>query len=109
MVFLFEILPNTVPETVWEQGVPEGRTTQTNFIFLFLILADVFGRFRLNILFAMQSKEVWLENNIQRSFPTLFRKYILFLFDFGKDAFHKFNIFSRNYLKILFLLFRNII
>jgi len=69
MVFLFEILQNTVPETVWEQGVysvPEGRTAQTNFMFLFLILADVFWRFRLNILLVVHSKYFV---NIERSFP----------------------------------------
>jgi len=69
MVFLFEILQNTVPEIVWEQGVHsvlKGWTAQMNFMFLFLILADVFGRFRLNILLAMQSKYFV---NIERSFP----------------------------------------
>jgi len=41
MIFLFEILQNTIPETVWEQGVQgvsEGSIAQTNFMFLFLIL-----------------------------------------------------------------------
>ena len=69
MVFLFEILQSTVPETVWEQGVQgvsEGRIAQTNFMFLFLILADVLGRFRLNILLAVQSKYFV---NMERSFP----------------------------------------
>ena len=60
MIFLFEILQNTIPETAWEQGVQgvsEGRIAQTNFMLLFLILAYVFERFRLNILLAVQSKE----------------------------------------------------
>jgi len=41
IVFLFEILQNTVLKTVWEQGVQgvsEARTAQMNFMFLFLIL-----------------------------------------------------------------------
>jgi len=36
MVVLFEIVQNTVPETVLEQGVQgvsKGRTAQTNFMF----------------------------------------------------------------------------
>jgi len=34
MVFLFEILQNTIPETVWEQGVhsvPEGQNCTKEF------------------------------------------------------------------------------
>ena len=41
VIFLFEKLQNAVPETVWEQGVQgvyEGSTAQTIFMFLFLIL-----------------------------------------------------------------------
>jgi len=37
MIFLFEILQNTIPEIVWEQGVQavsEAKTAQTNFMFL---------------------------------------------------------------------------
>jgi len=45
MIFLFEILQNTIPETAWEQGVQgvsEGSTAQTIFMFLFLILGWCF-------------------------------------------------------------------
>jgi len=76
--------------------------------FSLFLAGDFSSIFGIYIQPAMQSNKFFLENNIKRSFPILFRKKILFLFDLGNDAFHNFNVFRRNYLEILFLFFRNI-